>query len=52
MVAPISAGFGAFKNEFSMFWSTSVPNSMLVDKSALKSHLGPRLLNRSSKGSI
>ena len=34
MVAPIGAGFGALKNEFSMFCSTSVPNFMLVDKSA------------------
>ena len=30
----MSAGFGALKNEFSMFWSTSVPNFMLVDKTA------------------
>ena len=46
MVAPISAGFGALKNEFSMFWSTSVPNFMLVDKSAQyppKNLLGPGL---------
>ena len=34
MTTQVSAGLGALKNEFSMFWSTSVPNVMLVDKSA------------------
>ena len=41
--APASA---PSKNEFSMFWSISVPNFMLVDKSAQyppKNPLGPGL---------
>ena len=33
MVTPVTAGFGALKNEFSMFWSTAVPSFMRVDKS-------------------
>ena len=46
MVAPMDAGFGALKNEFNMFWSTSVLNFMRVDKSAqypAKNPLGPGL---------
>ena len=38
--APASA---PSKNEFRMFWSTSVPNFMLVDKSAQSSPLEPGL---------
>ena len=34
MVAPLSACFSALKNEFRMFWSTCLPNFMLVEKSA------------------
>ena len=46
MVAPMGTGFGTLKNEFSMFWSTFVPDFMLVDKSAQyspKNPLGPGL---------
>ena len=43
MVAPLNACFGALKNEFRMFWSTFMPNFMLVDKSAHSSPLEPGL---------
>ena len=33
----------ALKHEIRMFWSTSMPNFMLVDKSAQSSPLGPGL---------
>ena len=41
----MSALFGAVKNEFIMFWSTTIglPNFMLVDKSAQCFPLGPLL---------
>ena len=43
MVAPLGACFGALKNEFRMFWSTCMPDFMLVDKSAQSSPLEPGL---------
>ena len=45
MVAPMSALFGAIKNEFIMFWSSTIglANFMLVDKSAECFPLGPGL---------
>ena len=33
------------KNEFRIFWSTSMPNFMLVDKSAQSSPLRPGLMS-------
>ena len=43
IMATMSSCFGALKNEFRMFCSTSIPDFMLVDKSAQCSPLGPRL---------
>ena len=47
IMATMSSCFGALKNEFRMFCSTSIPDFMLVDKSAQCSPLGPRLSTRS-----